>query len=136
VVAALLWFTGANIAWSVVTFPLAVIDLVLVTLGVSLMLAPLQVRYHDVAYLWGVVIQVGFWLTPILYHDTLVPAGWRWLVEYNPLARIITHGREALIYGTWTSGSVLLETSIFAVAVMILGVVAFRRQQLRLTEHF
>ena len=125
-----------RITWPALTFPIAVLDLVLVTVGVSLLLAPFQVRYHDVGYLWGIVVQIGFWLTPIIYHDTLVPTRWRWLVEFNPLARIITHSREALIYGTWTSVSVLAETTVFAAGVMLVGLLVFRRQQLRLLEHF
>jgi ABC-type polysaccharide/polyol phosphate export permease len=136
VVAVLLWLTGAKITWPAVTFPIALIDLVLITLGVALLLAPLQVRYHDIGYLWGIAVQVGFWLTPIIYHDTFVPERWRWLVTYNPLARIITQARESLVFGTWTSTSVLLETSAFAVVVLVVGWVSFRRQQLRLIEHF
>ena len=73
----------------------------LLTLGVALLLAPLHVRYHDVGYLWGIAVQIGFWLTPIIYHELMMPQRWRWLMTYNPMARIIGHSRQAVIYGVW-----------------------------------
>ena len=50
------------------------------TLGVALFLAPLHVRYHDVGYLWGLAVQVGFWLTPIIYQEVMIPQRWQWLM--------------------------------------------------------
>ena len=76
-------------------------NLIALTLGVSLLLAPLHVRFHDVGYLWGVVVQIGFWLTPVIYQETVVPDGWRWLLKYNPMARIIEHSRQVVILGQW-----------------------------------
>src|SRR5262249_17952896 len=58
---------GPRLAPPAVAFPLLLVDLVLITLGIALLLAPLHVRYHDVGYLWGIAVQVGFWLTPIIY---------------------------------------------------------------------
>ena len=84
-----------------VCFPLLLVDLVLLTLGTALLLAPLYVRYRDVGYLWSIVLQVGFWLTPIIYLDLMVPEQWRWIVWVNPVGRIIGDSRRALIYGWW-----------------------------------
>ena len=84
-----------------VAFPVMLLDLVLLTLGVALFLAPLYVRYHDVGYLWGIAVQVGFWLTPIIYLEVMIPERWRWLVTYNPMARIIGDSRQSVIYGLW-----------------------------------
>jgi ABC-type polysaccharide/polyol phosphate export permease len=131
----LLAATGTPIGWPVICFPLLLIDLVMLTLGTALLLAPLYVRYRDVGYLWGIVLQVGFWLTPIIYLDIMVPEQWRWIVWVNPVGRIIGDSRRALIYGWWPAARGLVLTTLMSVAVCVFGYIVFRRMQNRLVEH-
>lgn len=132
----LLLVTGVPVGFALLAFPVLLIDLVLLTLGISLLLAPLHVRFRDVGYLWGVSLQIGFWLTPIIYNDTMIPERWRWLVVYNPLARIMLYSRQVLIYAEWPDWVGVLKTSLVAVVVAITGWYAFRRLQLRVVEHY
>src|SRR5262245_23759750 len=50
VLCAILWWSGTHVTTAAVAFPVLLVDLVLITLGVALFLAPLHVRYHDVGY--------------------------------------------------------------------------------------
>jgi ABC-type polysaccharide/polyol phosphate export permease len=137
VLGVVLWFTGTPLSLPMLTFPLVVLQLVMLTLGVSLFLAPLHVRFHDVGHLWGVLLQIGFWLTPIIYVDTMVPERWRWVVvELNPMARILSHAREALIWGTWTSPHIILVTTLFSATVLLGGWLVFQRVQTRVVEYY
>ena len=138
ILAALLCVTGTWRSWSLslVTFPLFLVDLVLLTLGVALLLAPLHVRFHDIGYLWGIAVQIGFWLTPIIYQEEMMPARWHWLVTYNPLARIILYSRQVLIYGQWPDWVGVTKTSFAALAMLVIGWLTFARLQARLVEHF
>ena len=111
------------------------VDLVLLTLGTALLLAPLYVRYRDVGYLWNIALQIGFWLTPIIYLDVMMPERWRWIVWVNPVGRIIGDSRRALIYGWWPAPRGLILTTAMAIGVCALGYVVFRRMQNRLVEH-
>jgi ABC-type polysaccharide/polyol phosphate export permease len=132
----LLGATGTQLHLPALCFPLLIVDLVLLTLGLSLCLAPLYVRFRDVGYLWRVVLQVGFWLTPIIYVDLMVPERWRWLVWINPVGRVIGDSRRVLIYGLWPGTRGLLITSAYSVAICVLGFVVFRRLQARVVEYF
>lgn len=136
VLAVLLRVTGTPLTLPAITFPLLLVNLVLLTLGTSLFLAPLYVRYRDVGYLWNIVLQVGFWLTPIIYLDLMVPERWRWIVWTNPVGRIIGDSRRALIYGWWPGARGLLITTAMSVTICLLGYWMFRRMQHRLVEHF
>jgi ABC-2 type transport system permease protein len=136
VLLAVLEVTGTPIGLPVICFPLLLIDLVLLTLGMALLLAPLYVRYRDVGYLWGIALQIGFWLTPIIYLDVMVPERWRWIVWVNPVGRIIGDSRRALIYGWWPGARGLLLTTMISVTVCIVGYAMFHRLQSRLVEHF
>lgn len=132
----LLWWTGTRITLAAIAFPVLMVDLVILTLGVALFLAPLHVRYHDVGYLWGLAVQVGFWLTPIIYQEVMIPERWHWLMTYNPVARIILYTRQSVIYGVWPDWGGILKTSLVAVLVLAVGWATFQRQQARLVERF
>ncbi len=132
----MLWATGTPARPPLVVFPLLLVDLIVLTLGFSLLLAPLHVRFHDIGYLWGVAIQIGFWLTPIIYHDTMIPPRWHWLLTYNPMARIILYSRQVVIYGEWPEWVGVAKTSIAAACVLTVGAIAFARLQVRIVEHY
>ncbi|MGH7786899.1 MAG: ABC transporter permease [Candidatus Binatia bacterium] len=131
-----LMITGTPLTVTAITFPILLVDLVLLTLGMSLLLAPLYVRFRDVGYLWSIALQIGFWLTPIIYLDLMVPVKWRWIVWVNPVGRIIGDARRALIYGWWPGVRGLLITTAMSVGICVLGYIVFRRMQHRLVEHF
>ena len=136
VLAGLLYVTGTAGHWTMVLFPILLVDLVLLTLGVALLLAPLHVRFHDVGYLWGVLLQMGFWLTPIIYMEPMMPLRWRWLVRYNPMARVVEQSRQAIIYGEWPDALAVVRTSVIALVVLGVGWLAFRRLQAHVVEYF
>lgn len=136
VLAVVLWVMGSPIRASMLTFPVVMADIVMLTLGISLLLAPIHVRYHDVGHLWVVLLQIGFWLTPIVYVDTVVPERWRWLVDLNPMARILSHARESLIWGTWTPASIMFGTTAFCGLVLLVGWLVFQRVQARVVEYY
>jgi ABC-type polysaccharide/polyol phosphate export permease len=136
VLVVILRVTGTVASWSMLAFPLMLVDLVVLTLGVALLLSPLHVRYHDVGYLWGIFVQIGFWLTPVIYWERIVPDRWRWLLQYNPMARIIEHSRQAVIYGIWPDGAAMARTTAMASFVLLVGGLVFRRLQARVVEYF
>src|SRR5262249_48687509 len=109
--------TGTRLTVTAICFPLLIADLVLLTMGMALFLAPLYVRFRDVGYLWGIALQIGFWLTPIIYLDLMVPQRWRWIVWVNPVGRIIGDSRRALIYGWWPGARGLVLTTAMSIAV-------------------
>jgi ABC-2 type transport system permease protein len=65
--------------------------------GLSLPLAALNLYFHDVRYLVGVVIYLWFFLTPILYPLSQVPEEYRWIYRINPNSRLIEAYRYALL---------------------------------------
>src|SRR5262245_10933776 len=136
ILAGILWWSGVRPTLAAIAFPVLVVDLVLLTLGVSLFLAPLHVRFHDVGYFWGLAVQVGFWLTPIIYQEIMIPERWHWLMTYNPVARIILYTRQSVVYGVWPDWGGILKTTLVALLVVAVGWAAFQRQQARLVEYY
>jgi len=135
VLLAVLWATGTRLGLPAICFPLLLFDLVALTLGTALLLSPLFVHFRDVGYLWNIALQAGFWMTPIIYSEDMIPPAWRYLFWCNPLARIVGDSRRALVYGLWPGPRGLVITTLMALAVYTVGAATFRRLQARVVEH-
>jgi lipopolysaccharide transport system permease protein len=98
-------------------------------LAAGIWLSALNVRYRDIRQAVPFLIQLWFFVSPIVYPSSLVPEKWRWLYELNPMVGVIDGFRWALL-GTDTEpgGSVLVAAAISLVA-LITGVVYFQRTQ-------
>jgi len=89
---------------------------------------------EDVQNLVGVVLQFGFWLTPIIWNIRTVPERFRWLVMINPACYLVNGYRDSMIFrvGFWEKPWETLYYWLFTLAVLALGGLVFRR----LRPHF
>jgi lipopolysaccharide transport system permease protein len=115
---------GVRIVW----LPLFVLLTILTSLGAGLWLAALNVSYRDVRYLLPFFTQLWMFLTPIAYPSSLVPDSWRAVYGLNPMVGVVDGFRWALL-GTQPPGAMLVVSSSVAVALMLSGVIYFRRRE-------
>ena len=86
-----------KVSWLVLLTPLAVLLMVMLTLGVSMFLAAISVRYRDVKYLLPFVIQLLLFATPIIYPVTMVPMRFRPILALNPCWGVVDSFRACLL---------------------------------------
>lgn len=102
--------------------------LMLVTLALSLslgiILGVLNVFMRDIGQVVPVVLQALFWLTPVVYHLSILPAGYQHWFRFNPLYALVTSYQNVLVFGTqplWHSlGIVFIGASTLAVVALVL----------------
>lgn len=85
--------------WAILT-PFLMIELYAFSLGVSFILATIFVRFRDIGPIWEVVLQAGFYMTPLIYPLTMVMeenVTVAKLLMLNPMAQIIQDMRHILI---------------------------------------
>jgi lipopolysaccharide transport system permease protein len=82
---ALAWFYGYPPTWRSLLMPVVFMYLTLPALGVGLSVGSISVKFRDFRPLLQLVLQAGFYVTPIFYPPELVPARLRPLVELNPM---------------------------------------------------
>jgi lipopolysaccharide transport system permease protein len=110
----------------VLMLPVLLLLVTLLALGVGTIAAALNVRYRDVSVILPVLIQLGMFISPVLYPQGLVPERWHSLYMLNPMVGIISAFRAALIGDSfqWTSlGVSALESGL----LVIISVGLFRR---------
>lgn len=84
---------------SILLMPVAILPLVLITLGVSWMLASLGVYLRDVAQVIAVVTLVLMYLSPIFYPISLMPEQYRPFMQLSPLTATVEQVRAVLMWG-------------------------------------
>jgi homopolymeric O-antigen transport system permease protein len=125
---ALMAYYRIAVAWNLLLAPLLVFAIILLTLGVGLWMAALNVRYRDVRYALPFLIQMWMFITPIIYPASLIPAEWQWLLALNPLAGLMEGCRAALFDREWDWTALAISSSITLV-LLISGAYAFRRME-------
>lgn len=103
-------------------------------LGLSWITSSVVVFFKDMEQLVAIVIQFGFWLTPIFWSMKMVPEKYHWIIELNPVVYIIEGYRNSMIYHKWfwedMSGTLYFWT--ITLIIFFLGSITFRR----LRPHF
>ena len=120
--------------WPVVFFPFLIAMEFFLILGLSLTLSALNVYFRDVQFIWRVVVQIGFFATPILYPITIFPENIRWIVMLNPMAQIITMMRNCTLYGIAPEAMSLAYVGLSTLALLFIGYSIFNRLEPRFAE--
>jgi ABC-2 type transport system permease protein len=122
--------------------PLLVGFLVVLSTGVTMLVAALFVRFRDTQPIWEVALQLLFYGSPVIYVISEVPDSFRELVAFNPIAVVLTQWRHAVIdqtaptAGTSVGGIELLIVPLAIVAaVFALGLWVFTREAPRIAEN-
>jgi ABC-2 type transport system permease protein len=74
-------------------------ELYVLSLGTSLLLAALYVKFRDFRHIWEVGLQALFYASPIIYPLSVVPAKFVPILTMNPIVQIIQDARKVLITG-------------------------------------
>ena len=105
---------------------LLLVPYLLFATGVGLVLAALQTFLKDVEHGVGIVLNIVFYATPILYPLTFVPEAWRGALALNPLAYFSERLRHALLIGpSLEPGDAV--AALGCVAVFAAGLWMFKR---------
>jgi lipopolysaccharide transport system permease protein len=112
--------------WTIVFLPLVVAVQLVFTAGLAYAVASLTVFVRDIPQALGPLILLGFYATPIVYSDDMVPRLIRPLERLNPMAAVAQGYRDTLFGGTIhpvALGWSFLVSALIAIA----GFALFRR---------
>lgn len=133
---------GVDPTWTWLLFPVGVLFLFILTVGVSMGLSALYVRFRDVAIIWLVVAQVLWYATPILYSVDFKGEEFERLMMINPLAVIFEQIRVWVLAEPNAPTAVeaahgvagLIPAAVIFFGVCAFGVWVFNREAPRIAE--
>src|SRR5262245_44463242 len=125
---------GVTFGWSLLALPLIMIAQFALTLGLTLIISAVSVRYRDIPPILGHVLTFWFFLTPIIYSVTSVPERFRTLLSLNPITPFFVAYQEALLYNRLVPWETFAAIVCFAAVVLLMGVFVFERLRWSLAE--
>jgi lipopolysaccharide transport system permease protein/teichoic acid transport system permease protein len=107
---------------------------VLLLLGLLWLTSAIRVFIKDVGNFINVLMQIGFWVTPIFWSLDMIPQAYQWLLKLNPVYYIVQGYRDTFITQTWFWEDTQMLVYYLTVSLFTLsfGAVVFKR----LRTHF
>jgi len=115
--------------WTLLLWPIAVLDMLLVTLGISMLLGALNVRYRDIKHVIPFTIQLGLWVSPVLYPASFLTPRWRPILVLNPLSAVMELFRFSLFPDRQIDLNLMATSFGVTLLFFFLGALYFRKAE-------
>jgi ABC-type polysaccharide/polyol phosphate export permease len=129
-----LGISGVKPGFEAFFFLLYLIEIYLISTGITFILASLYIHFRDLQHIWEILLQIGFWLTPIIYPITIVPEKYHSLIFLNPLARVIEYSRDIFIRHHIPSLYLNFILVVITVVIFSGGYAIFKTQESKIAE--
>jgi lipopolysaccharide transport system permease protein len=110
-------------------FPVAILPMVCLTLGVAWAVASVGVFIRDLGTVIGFLIQLLLYGSPVFYPLSMVKEPYRSILNFNPVTHIIEAGRRTLLWGLMPQWGPWLATFAATLLIMLGGYMIFMRSR-------
>lgn len=121
-----------GLAWSVL--PVGIVLISTFAFGLGVLLGVFNVFSRDVAQAVTVVMQLWFWLTPVVYPYTVIPKRLEWVAGLNPMVPLVRIYQDALLYNRLPDVYTLWVPVVISLGLLVLSFVVFRRASPELVD--
>lgn len=109
--------------------PFIILLMALISMGIGLILSAMTTKYKDLNQLISFGVQLLMYATPVIYPSSSVPAGYQWVIQWNPLVGLFNYMRYAYLGIGQFSAFTLIYPTVFALGILTLGVLVFNKVQ-------
>ncbi len=115
--------------WALLLFPVWVLMMALLGLGLGLIITAMTTKYRDLAFLITFGAQLMMYFTTVIYPLSAAPEKYKKFLELNPMTGIIEAFRYSFLgkgeFSAWSVGYSALVTVI----MLLIGIVIFNRTE-------
>ena len=127
---AVILISGTGVNWFHLLLPYSYVCLLVFTLGMGFLLSTVAVFLRDMFYIYGIVITIWTYLTPIMYDISILDLGvFSIILKCNPLYQYINFARTIILFHHCPTPFQFFACFISAVLILLLGVFVFRKNQ-------
>lgn len=134
IILAFVFFQGMGISVYILFYPVILLVQFVLQLGIALILSSVTVYIRDLEHFIGVLLQLYFYATPIVYSADSIPANYKWILKCNPMTYIIEGYRDIFYYHSIPDLKSLAIVLAIGIAVVIIGYMIFNKLQKRFAE--
>lgn len=127
-------FSGRLITLNILWYFLIVAIQFIVSIGIAFLVSSVTVYFRDLQHILGIIIQLLFYATPIVYAIDQVPESFQWIMKINPMAYLIDGYRSIFYYGQIPNFKGLAIAFAMGVILCVLGYIIFKKLEKRFAE--
>jgi lipopolysaccharide transport system permease protein len=121
---------GVQAIW----LPALMLLTLLLALGVGLIAGVLNVFMRDLGQVVPVILQLFFWLTPVVYSISVLPESLQTLFMKNPLYYLVTSYQDVLVFNRPPEWAALVGLLVVTVGLLALAMLLFRRASAEMVD--
>ena len=125
----MVWFSVVP-SWNMIFLPLFILMAFIASFGAGLWITALNVKYRDFKYVVPFIVQLGLYVSPVIFQSSLIPANYQLLYHLNPMAGVIDGFRWCIFGETVT---IRWDAMLVSVAVtfffLFIGIRTFRKME-------
>ncbi len=125
---------GLGITINIVFYPILLVIQFILLLGISLFVSSITVYFRDLQHFIGVLLQLFFYATPIVYSIDAIPENFTWIFKFNPMTYIIEGYRDIFYYQTTPEMGSLLIVLVIGILLCITGYLLYNKLQKKFAE--
>ena len=109
--------------------PYIFLCMLLFTIGMGLLLSCISVFLRDVFHIYGIVLTLWNYLTPVFYSIEILPKKLQFLMQFNPMYQFLSATRMVVVYGKMPTTQSFLIITAFGIGMLLIGSIVFKRKQ-------
>ena len=121
-----------SLSW-LIGIPILLIIQFIIIFGFSIAVATINLFFRDIERIVFIFTTLMFYVTPIIYPEDMVPAGYRGLILLNPLSVLMVSWRNLFMKGTMDFRSIALAF-VYSLLIVTIGYLIFRKLRWRFAE--
>jgi lipopolysaccharide transport system permease protein len=125
----LMFYYGITPGWGLLLWPVLMIPLVMLALGIGMILSSLNVKYRDIKYAIPFFVQTLLFVTPIIYPTSIASGRLRLLLSFNPLTGIIEAFRASILPTREMNWPLLGLSVAITLMIFVVGALYFRKTE-------
>ncbi len=106
----------------------------MLVLSLSYLTSAIVIFFRDLTQLMNIVLQVGMWMTPIMWNKAMLDESLWWILKLNPMFYIVQGYRDSILEQTWFFEHMTwtIYFWVFIIVAFIIGTAIFKK----LRPHF
>lgn len=101
----------------------------LFTIGIGLILSCVSVFLRDVFYIYGIILTIWNYYTPVFYSLSILPPKLQYIFKFNPLYQYINTVRDIVLYGKCPTVFTMIILMLIGIASLGIGIIVFKKNQ-------
>jgi lipopolysaccharide transport system permease protein len=116
-----------HLGWDLLWFPLVMLQVSLLSLGVGLWLTSLTAKYRDFTFVIGLIVQIWMYATPVIYPLSRIPDDWRWVAVLNPMTMPVEAIKRIFLGQGVVEPTYVAVSAAMTLVLLLSGIVVFNK---------